>query len=175
MSKLLLCGLLICGVFIPSTAQRRTSNARRSDGRLSKQYPSVYITLERRAKIKSPENGAPEERAWLLLHNNTRWAIWFNAHGWTTKEYGDGGLFYDIENVQTHENKIGNRCHACSLIPLGAGRSFLFSIPAADLEKDSRVRINFWWAWQDQNGVAGGREFESWVYFYTPDTAKVAR
>lgn len=172
MRKLLLCGLLICAVVGPSPAQRRTNRSTRDDGRFSKRNPSVYITFERRAKIASPNNGEPEERAWLRLHNNTRWAIWFKAHGWSTKEYGDGGLFYDIENYRKHETKIGKRCHACSFIPLGGGRSFLFSIPSADIEKDSRIRINFWFAWQDQDGVFGGREFESWVYFYTPDNWK---
>jgi len=82
--------------------------------------------------------------------------------------------FYDIENVQTHEIRIGNRCHACSFIPLASGRSFLFSVPRADLEKDSRIRINFWWDWQDQDGVFGGREFESWVYFNSDDLSKAA-
>ncbi len=175
MSKLLLCGLLICGVVISSPAQRRTTHASRDDGRLSKNHPSVYITLERTGKIASPENGALEERVWLRLRNNTRWTLWHKAHGWTTNQYGDGGVFYDIENYKTHEIKIGNYCESCSVVPLAPGRSLLFSISRNDLEKDSRIRINFWWAWQNQNDVAGGREFESWVYFNTSDLPNAGR
>lgn len=168
MGKLLICGLLICAVCIPSHAQRQPKGTSPNSGRISKQLPSVYITLERHGQNSSSDNVAPEERAWLRLHNNTRWAIWFKMQALATKKDGDGGLFYDVENLKTNEIKIGRRCHACSIVPLSPGHSFLFSIPAADLEKDSRIRINFWWAWQDHDDVFGSREVESWVYFYTP-------
>jgi hypothetical protein len=117
MAKFLLCVLLICSFAVTASTQGQQT-PRTHSSRVLKQHPSVYITLGRIGKIASPEIGEVEDRVWLRLHNNTRWALWHKAHGWTTKQYGDGGVFYDIENVQTHEIRIGNRCHACSFIPL---------------------------------------------------------
>jgi hypothetical protein len=175
MSESLTCLLLICGLFIAAPAQKR--KARRpacADARLSKQHPSVYITFERAGRIASPANGAIEERVWLRLHNNTRWAIWHDAQG-LPKEYGDVGLFYDVENLEDHKVEVGNSCHVCSFIPLAPGRSAIFSIPREDIPENHRIRVSFWYEWQDSNDVAGGREVQNWVYFYGSDLPKAAR
>lgn len=153
--------LLSFCVIVP--AQRRKAQS----VLLDKTKPSVYLSFVRTAKLEPYYEGLSGETVWLRLHNNTRWAISLQASGVAEKEDGDASLYYDIVN----ENEIeitpnSYPCHVCSIIPLGSGKSLLFSIPREHLADERHIQIHFYFDWQDRdkNGEA-----ESIVSFYGSD------
>jgi hypothetical protein len=162
--------ILILSVCAIVPAQRRST----FQVKLDKNKPSVYISLVRVGKPKSPLDDQSREFVWLRLNNNTRWAIWFAASGENNKE-SDASLYYDIvsEDGTVLESR---RCHVCSRASLGSGKSLVFSIPKEDFVEKSYLEIRFSFDWQnDSNGAfAAQDEYENIVSFSERDLPKGA-
>jgi hypothetical protein len=163
MIKSLTLVFLTCGLVIGATAQRRDVGTQSQDVRLSTEQPPVYITSVRSGKAKSLATGESEERVWLRLSNNTRWAIWYEASD-TPKEYGDVAMNpYVVENAQGRKVETGGRCHDCSVISLASGKSVIFSVPDADVSNGRSIRINFSYDWEDRGADREALAANSWV------------
>lgn len=62
----------------------------------------------------------------------------------------DHSLPKNVE-IETEEDKVvptGPRCHVCSVIPLGAGRSILFSVPREHLAKNLVIYVHYNYSWE---------------------------
>ena len=157
--------ILILSVCVVVPAQRRTTFR----VKLNKKKPSVYISLVRVGKPKSSSDDQSREFVWLRLNNNTRWAIGLDASGENNKE-SDASLYYDIvgEDDTVLESR---RCHVCSRILLGSGKSLVFSIPKEDLTEKSYLELRFSFDWQNDEGssFAAQNEYENIVSFSERD------
>ena len=154
--------VLTCSLVTPGAAQRQKS---RSAGLVNGNKPAVYISLLRSGEIEPLETGVGNRYLWLRITNNSRWAIWLDMSG-VPKAYGDAGLFYTIENKDDGKIRIDSRCHACSVNPVGSGRSVVFSIPADYASQDARMRMEYSFAWERDNEPVGGSYSTHSVLFY---------
>jgi hypothetical protein len=170
MRRFFLVFILILSVCVVVSAQRRSTIR----VKLNKNKPSVYISLVRVGKLKSPSDAMSREFVWLRLNNNTRWAIWFDASGENDKE-SDASLYYDIVNKDGNTIE-SRRCHVCSRIPLGSGKTLVFNIPKEDFSEKSYLEIRFSFDWQNEESGAFAEEgeYENIVSFSERDLPKDA-
>jgi hypothetical protein len=182
---------IIVLVSVPLLAQAQVKNKRASKDisvRLVKNKPSVYITFERYGKREPLEPTESSEGIWLRLHNNTRWELSFCAFG-VSKEYGEIGMFYDVEEMPFEESggsqsnstekmppvrkekvepPIGyKQGHACTIVRLTSGKSILFSVPREHLADGLAIKTEFNYGWEDIDDINSGLEPEHNVYFYS--------
>ena len=144
-------------------AQRQVN--RRAGALVNSTKPAVFISFLRSADLEPLRTGYGRQHLLFRITNNSRWAIWLEMNG-VPKEYGDAGLFYTIESKDKGEIQIDSRCHVCSVNPVGPGRSIVFSIPADYANTDTRLRIEYSFAWERDNEVEGGSYSEHSVAFY---------
>jgi hypothetical protein len=166
--KLLASIFLICVFIISTSAQHRKLQIRQFDPRISKHNPTVYISFVRTGKADPVLNGESDQRVWLRLNNNTRWAIWIDANGVPSKLYGDAARSYAVEDKNWSHLYGSTMCHVCSRIPLPAGRSLTFSVPREDLEKDQRIHVTFSYDWEEHSEDSAS-EVEHSIFFYGRD------
>src|SRR5262245_41677600 len=152
-------------------AAQRTQANKTQQLRLRHDKPSVYISFVRVGKIEPLVTGISDQHIWLRITNNTRWPIWLDASD-VPKEYGDSSLYYTIESVKDGRIVIDSRCHACSIVPLASGKSWVFVVPLDYLDKGQRIRINFSFDWEDRDDAFAGREAEHSVFFYSSKLPK---
>jgi hypothetical protein len=160
---LLLTIVIACSVATVVFAQRQKS--RRAGKLVVANKPAVFISFLRSGEIEPLETGVGNRHLWFRITNNSRWAIWLKMSG-VPKAYGDAGLFYAIENEGDGKIQIDSRCHACSVNPVGSGRSVVFSIPADYASQDARMRIEYSFAWERDNELEGGSYSKHFVLFY---------
>ena len=165
--KYLSLGLLLVSLVAVTPAQRR-----RSEARLNKSLPSVYISFVRFGKAGPVKEGESGGRIWLRLHNNTRWSIELKAYG-LPDEYGDAGMYYDLMSKDEMLPE-SERFHGGSVIPLASGKSLLFSVPREHLSNDRELRIHFSFDWQDRDDISSGREIDNIVSFFASRLPKAA-
>src|SRR5262245_16248135 len=161
--RLLLTIIIACGLVTIVHAQRQ--NSRRAGTLVNGNRPAVFVTFLRSGEVEPLVNGVGNRYLWFRLTNNSRWAIWLDMSG-APKEYGDAGLFYTIESKEDGMIKIDSRCHVCSVNPVGAGRSVVFSIPADYASREVRMRIEYSFAWERDNEMEGGSYSTHSVLFY---------
>src|SRR5262245_51835905 len=149
---------------------------------IRKDRPSVYIEFERIGKAPPLFEGEKEERVWLKLHNNTRWAVVICSFP-ATAEYGDIGVVYDVKQSPTPirtEGRVGGRRTSgkpasknisqpeSSKIPEGystgdtcapyyidSGKSIVFSVPREHLAKNLYIEFEFWAEWENRDNELG--------------------
>lgn len=127
--------------------------------------PVVFISFLRSGDIEPLETGVSRQYLWFRITNNSQWPIWLDMSGVPMKKYGDAGLYYTIEK-STGEIRIDARCHVCSVNPVGAGRSLVFSIPADHASRDTRMRIAYSFEWERDSEAEGGSYSNHSVDFY---------
>jgi hypothetical protein len=163
MRKSLLSIAIVCSLATGTLAQGQKN---RSTGALvNPNKPAAIISFLRVADLEPLRTGYGRKHLLFRITNNTRWAIWLEMNG-VPKEYGDAGLFYTIENKDKGEIQIDSRCHVCSVNPVGAGRSVVFSIPADYASQDTHLRITYSFAWERDNETEGGSYSTHSVVFY---------
>jgi hypothetical protein len=153
---------IVCCLVAVAPAQRQ--QRRDAQALVHRNKPAVFISFLRTIELEPLRTGYGRKQLLFRITNNTRWPIWFDMSGVPTKEYGDAALFYTIEGkdgkVQDYE-----RCHVCSMNPVGSGRSLVFSIPADYISRDTLLRIAYSFGWDQKNETAGSRSTHS-VEFY---------
>ncbi len=168
-------------------AQNKLSDTTPSSVRLKKNEPNVYIKLDRVGRRKPLRTGESDEGIWLRLHNNSKWSLFFPVFN-VPDEYGDAGMYYDVEYIPKPETNydplsIGQGqseqsntaipsvpsgyqiIHTSSTIELPSGDSILFSIPREHLRNRLHIRIKFNYEWEDSSDVFAGREPIHYVTF----------
>lgn len=178
-------GLLAPLIFLSTVSALQESSQNKNGSILiRKDRPSVYIEFQRSGKAPPLFEGEKEERIWLRLYNNTRWAIAFcsfsvkDAYGaigvvHKVKEYptsigGDEGevrgrrgserrsLPKDInQNESTKTPKGYSTWDTCTPYSLDSGKSVAFSIPREHLGKDLYIEIEFWPEWENRDNELG--------------------
>lgn len=114
--------------------------------------PNVYISYVRRGKQAPIFEGESENRIWLRIHNNTKLKIFFCEFP-VTKEYGDVGIYYDVDRINPRENEPTEvpggygQSDACDLYTLPSGQTRLFSLPEAHLGENLAIRIRYYIGW----------------------------
>jgi hypothetical protein len=161
--RLLLTIIIACSLATVVSAQRQKS--RRAGALVDANKPAVYLTFLRSAQIEPLETGVSNRYLWFRITNNSRWPIWLKMSG-VPKAYGDAGLFYTIENEDDGKIQVNSRCHVCSVNPVGAGRSVVFSIPADYASQTTRMRIEYSFAWERDNEIEGGSYSNHSALFY---------
>lgn len=163
--KLLLTIVIACSFVTEAYAQR--SKTRRSGALVVASKPAVFLTFLRLTNIKPDDPANDPNYLFFRLTNNSRWPIWLQMSGVSKKEYGDASLYYAIEDKETGAVRIGStQCHVCSVNPLRAGDSIVFSIPLGDAGRDARMRIEYSFAWERDNEIESGSYSEHSVVFY---------
>lgn len=187
MTKTLMLILLLLCLSTVGYAQHSKPRRVKTEVRLSRNKPTVYITFERAGKREPLEAGESDEGIWLRLHNNTRWTITFPAFG-VPETLGEVGMFYEVEairNIETYrdapksgesqrqeqaaqETPVGYRLgHVSSTVQLPPGDSIVFSVPREHLNKGLALHLSFSYEWQNQDDVFAGRDPRTYVYFYS--------
>lgn len=68
--------VMMCLAF-PAAGGQKSGRGQCESGLLRKDRPSVYTEFQRSGKASPLFEGEKEERFWLRLNNNTRWAVAF--------------------------------------------------------------------------------------------------
>lgn len=144
--------LIICvtsGLFNTIKAQKDTSIPLK----IIKTESSVYITFDHKGKKEPLFEGDSENRIWLKLHNNTKLKIFLCQYS-VDKEYGDIGIFYEVERFayfnEYKNEKIPDgygRADTCNIYILSSGKSVSFSVPSESLSKGLRIKTQFFYGW----------------------------
>jgi len=169
--KFFLTIVIACSLVPVASAQRQKN--RRAGTLVDAKKPVVFISFLRSAEIEPLETGVGNRYLWFRIRNNSRWPIWLDMSG-VPKAYGDAGLFYTIESKIDGKIRIDSRCHACSVNPVGSGRSVVFSIPADYARQDTRMRMEYSFAWERDNEMEGGSYSRHSVLFYFSHLPKSA-
>ncbi len=141
--------LILCGVCFPINAQKTKSTSLK----IIETKPSVYISFDHSGKQDALFEGDSNNRTWLRLHNNTKLKIFFCEYS-VDKEYGDVGIFYEVERF-AYFNEYKNekspngygRADNCNVHTLASGKSVLFSLPSESLTKGLRIKTQFFYGW----------------------------
>lgn len=157
-------------MFVGILAQNKNKQKDLKSVHVDKKQPTIYLTFERIRNIERNAYEEDNERIWLRLHNNTYWGIRLEASG-ENKVFGNTKLYYDILNSdEKFEERI--RCHVCSIITLGEGKSILFSFPRKHFTEGNFLRLKFSYEWENSDDVFAGRSPTHYVYFYSINLPK---
>jgi hypothetical protein len=132
--------------------------------KIDRKRPGVYITFKEFVKKTAAEVN-PMEGARLVLHNNTRWPIYYGT--WYEPVLpGDVAMIYNIQmaengcyDIRMHVDVVnrGNK-----LLP---GKTVSFTVPRGDFPKGSNIFLLFEYAWElDQDNRFPG-EADHRAYF----------
>ena len=149
---------------------------------IRKDRPSIYVEFQRSGKSPPLFGGEKEERVWLKLYNNTRWAVGMCSFP-VTSQYGDIGVVYDVKQGRTllrTGGPIGGRRPSekpqpkkmnlpesakipqgystgdtCTRYYLDSGKSIVFSVPREHLAKNLYIEFEFWPEWENRDNDLG--------------------
>ena len=142
-------------IFIVLCIFTNHNNAQKSKNvsvKINETKPSVYITYNHKGTREALFEGESKNRIWLKLHNNTKLNIFFCEFS-VSKEYGETGVFYNVERVSSIQEKdkkipLGyGQIDTCDVFTLSAGKSVLFSLPSEHLDKGLKIKTEFFYGW----------------------------
>lgn len=181
MNKILF-SLIFVGLFLVYSISVYAQKSIESSVLLNKKRASVYIEFERSGKEQPLFEGESNQRIWLNLQNNSKWAIIFCSFS-VEKKYGDLGVVYDVkrlnqiggtfttEQLAQIEREMQNpipegysTADTCSEFELASGKSVLFSIPKEHLKKRLYIQIKFSYEWEIKYPESGGTP-SNYVFF----------
>lgn len=133
--------------------------------KIDRKRPSVFISFDSFVKKKAAP-GYSSEAARLILHNNTRWPIYYE------KNYdpmaGAGSIIHVIEFVDGKRDVIG-RIDVVSQGKLMPGESLSFLVPRREFPNGSQIYVEFNFSWELNEGETVRREVVHRAYFLTSD------
>jgi hypothetical protein len=172
-------------VLVPTFGQRKNVIRAKTDLRLDKRKPSVFISFDHLGRRPPLEQGESNEGVWLRLNNNTRVSIFFASFS-VPKALGEVGMFYDIISTSYKSNyhdpslmtppaeeqelPVGYTLgHTSSAYLLRSGQSVLFSVPREHLPDRVGLRISFNYEWELEGEMEFVRKDEPkhFVFFYS--------
>src|SRR5215208_2120158 len=136
---LVLCRLLSLSILFCLSAFELTQ-AQKIDGK----RPGVYLTFKEFVK-KTAGEAYPSQGARLVLHNNTRWPIYYGRWYETTLP-GDAAMIYNIEQrdgcpeLRRHVEQVAD----VKLLP---GRAVSFTVPREDFPEGSSLYVIYNFSW----------------------------
>jgi len=146
----LFCAFVLAGSMTASQAQK-----------IDKKRPSLYITFGEFVK-KTADVAYPSEGARLVLHNNTRWPIYYR------KDYdptaGGASIIYIIE-LEDGKRDVRNHVDVVSTSKLMPGKTLRFVVPRRDFPRGSEIYVEFNFSWELDHGERVRRESVHRAYF----------
>lgn len=133
--------------------------------KLNTKRPSVSITFKE--FIEKTQGAYTSQGARLLLHNNTRWPIYYS------KDYDpivEGAqVIYIIERADGCQEIRKHVDVVMRFNKLPPGRTLSFVVPRGDFLKDGVVYIEFHFSWELHGGETVRREALHRAYFISND------
>lgn len=181
----------LCGIVAVASAEQPRSRRTKSDLRIQRSKPSIFITFDHAGKREPLELGETDSGVWLRLHNNTTATIFLPSFS-VPRALGQVGMFYDIvpiaQDDSYHDTSIPQQERIRRDVPTGyklghtsgayllqPGRSVIFSVPREHLPEGVALRINFNYEWE----LAGKMDFvrigepQHYVSFYSSELPEV--
>jgi len=171
-------------LFIPCAAQKKIkrvvknsaiSNIQKSQ-KINRDKPSVYVTFENYDKNTWERTGETYNIVWLRLHNNFKGDISFCYYDVSVSATGKTGVFWEVEKKPDNTDLSSRnnedvptgfrRFDFCNTYKLKSGSSFLFGVIEGHLSKENRIKIQFFYPWEDAYESITGREPQHYVYYY---------
>jgi len=145
---------------VSSTALAQTTKFPRRQYVVDVSRPSVYITQEDALSNVSASKEKVGSRLFYRLHNNLRWPIRLTV---SSPPAGEGDVQLDYELLGKSDQVAGGyECHKCTAVPLGSGKSLLFSLSENEVRSSKRIRVAFSFWWESFDDV--GTEMEPFHY-----------
>lgn len=146
--------ICICGTMSVSQGQK-----------IDRNRPSVFIRfgefLKNTADVKHPSEGAR-----LVLHNNTRWPIYYEKN--YDPAVGAGSVIYVIE-LENGERDVRTRIDVVSKGKVMPGKTLSFLVPRREFPSGSEIYVEFNFSWElTQNETVRGEAVHR-AYFLTSD------
>jgi hypothetical protein len=196
---------LLAALVVISTLPMSQARNQEQDGSvlLRRDRPSVYIQFERSWKAPPLFEGEREERIWLRLNNNARWAIAFCSLA-VERRYGEIGVVHSVKRYRpfaggsagSQKRTLGSRSSAktrtlkgfsnqpegysagdtCTPYDLESGKSVVFSVPRSHLDKGLYVEFEFWPEWENRDNELGDfpQYYVSFGYSQLPNHKKAS-
>ncbi len=144
--------------------------------KLLEDKPSVYVTFENYGKFTPATAKKTYDIAWFRLHNNFKGAISFCSYDSSVSPTGKIGVHYEIEKTPNRTDLSSRNNDSvpigfppydfCNSYNLKSGKTFLFGIPQNHLLKDTRVKIQFYFPWEDELDFLTVKEPQHYIYYY---------
>jgi hypothetical protein len=112
--------------------------------KINPKRPAVYIIF-RDFVAKTPDPAYPSQGARLVLHNNTRWAIFYTGHYDPTVAGEQIIYIIELADGQRDERKYVDVVR--SGIKIMSGKTLTFMVPRADFPKGSKIYVEFSFSW----------------------------
>lgn len=157
-------------------AQQRSSKTERS-AKIVATRPGVSLGYLR-SEVGSLGDDPGHHFAWLRMENNMRFPIRFCIYDGSVSPNGQRGPLYEIERVPNYYNvesrdssgvPIGMVADQCREYVLSAGKRFDFAIVTDKVARDTRLKVSFFFPWEESFAARTGREPQHSVYFYFRD------
>jgi hypothetical protein len=130
--------------------------------KIDRQHPGVYLTFQRFVK-KTADEAYPTEGARLVLHNNTRWPIFYGK--WIEPVLPrDIAMAYMIE-TEAGCFAGGRHVDVVTSGLLSPGRTVSFTVPRGDFPKNTRIYVEFGFSWELDHGERDSDEAVHRAYF----------
>jgi hypothetical protein len=145
-------------LFVCETAQAQ---------KINRSQPSVYLTFKEFVKRTASE-AHPSEGARLVLHNNTRWPVYYGEWLESTLP-GDAALIYNIEMAEDGCFVPRRHIDVVTKGKLMPGRSVSFTVPREDFPKGSLISVMFNFSWELVREERLPKEARHRTYFNSSD------
>ena len=187
MKKIIILAIIFILFLIPCLAQRKIKGVKKKPtlssikriGKINQELPSVYVTFENYGKYYWDRTKQTYDIAWFRLHNNFRENISFCYYDTSVSATGKIGVHYEIEKSPNNADPTSRNNEdiptgfipfdVCDSYTLKSGKNFLFGIIQDHLIKDTRIKIHFYYSWEDELDFGTVKEPQHYVYFYAND------
>lgn len=141
--------------------------------------PGVSMSFIRFEQIRSNEKGLRHRLAWIRIDNNMTFPIRFCSYDGSVSPNGKVGATFELEKIPnlTEPSSRDN-----SSLPLGmigydmctertikSGKSFEFALSIDSYRRDTRIKFQFFYDWEDAFETRTGNEPSHFVYFFLRD------
>lgn len=149
-----LCGLVIHGDKCESYGQK-----------IDRKRPSVFIAFAEFVEIMA-DGANPSVGAKFVLHNNTRWPIFYDKNYDPT--VGAGAVIYTIE-LEDGKRDFVSRVDVVSKGKIMPGATVSFIVPRGVLTNARQIYVDFNFSWELTQARTVRREAFHQAYFVTSD------
>jgi hypothetical protein len=134
--------------------------------KINRNRPSVFLTFKEFVK-ETADEASPSKGARLVLHNNTRWPIYYRA--WLDRTLpGDVAMCYVIEQ-ENGSRALRGHVEVVTTTKLSPGKSVSFTVPQEDFLMNSLIYVSFNFSWEYVKEKRIPYEVDHRVYFHSAD------
>jgi hypothetical protein len=130
--------------------------------KIDRKRPGIYIAFKEFI-AKTPDPAYPSQGARLVLHNNTRWPIYFGTHYDPTVDGQQISYVIELENGCYDPRLYSDVVFKGKLMP---GKTLNLVVPRADFPNGSMIYVEFTFSWEVYKGH---NETVHRAYFYSSD------